>query len=142
MKRFCVRRPFALRLTLASLIVLGASAAPATQAVSTLPTLTDACPITRTPGMFTVSGAGFSPGGAVYVALSDRWGATLHETRWVSASSTGYGHGGSADPAAGLHRGGTLDAVFAHLCDATPMVRAYDQETATWSNWLDVQLGC
>ena len=41
MKRFFIRRPFALLLALASLTVLGA-AAPATQAVSTLPTLTDA----------------------------------------------------------------------------------------------------
>ena len=141
MKRFFIRRPFALLLALASLTVLGA-AAPATQAVSTLPTLTDAFATTSESGMVTVSGEGFSPGGQVYVALYDRWGATLHETRWVTASATVYGRDGSADPAAGYHRGGTVDEVFAHLCDATPMVRAYDRETATWSNWLDVNPGC
>ena len=141
MPRFSIRRSVVLLLTLTSLTVLGA-AAPATQATSTLPTLTDAVATTSETGRVTVSGEGFSPGGSVYVALYDRWGATLHETRWISASSTVYGREGSADPAAGYQRGGTLDEVFAHLCDATPMVRAYDQESASWSNWLDVHPGC
>ena len=136
------RRQLLLLLVLVSLMVLAASTATATQALSTLPTLTDALPTTRTPGTITVSGEGFSPGGQVYVALYDRWGATLHETRWISASPTVYARDGSADPAAGFHRGGTFQAVFAHLCDATPMVRAYDKETPTWSNWLDVNPGC
>ncbi len=142
MQPYSLRRPFVLLLTLESLIVLGASTTTATQAVSRLPTLTDAVATTPESGMVTVSGEGFSPGGAVYVALYDRWGATLHETRWVTSSPTVYGRDGSADPAAGFHRGGTLDEVFTHLCDATPMVRAYDQETATWSNWLDIHPGC
>lgn len=141
MKRFSVHLPFDLLLVLASLPVMGA-AAPPTQAMSTLPIFTDAAATTPKSGAITVSGEGFSPGGSVYVALYDRWGATLHETRWISASSTVYGRDGSADPAAGFHRGGTLDEVFAHLCDATPIVRAYDRETVTWSNWLDVHPGC
>ena len=142
MHRFRIRRSVVLLCTLTSLMAIGASTTSATRLVSPVPTLTDAVATTPESGMVTVSGEGFSPGGQVYVALFDRWGATLHETRWVTASPTVYGRDGSADPAAGLHRGGTLDEVFAHLCDSTPMVRAYDQETATWSNWLDVNPGC
>ncbi len=68
------RRQLLLLLVLVSLIVLGASTTTATQAVSRLPTLTDAVATTPESGMVTVSGEGFSPGGAVYVALYDRWG--------------------------------------------------------------------
>ena len=142
MSRFHIRRPVVVLLMLAGVMVLGPSTTSATHPTGILPTLTDAVATTRESGTITVRGEGFSPGGQVYVALYDRWGNTLHETRWVTASSTVYGRDGRADPAAGFHRGGTLDEVFAHLCDATPMVRAYDQETATWSNWLDVHPGC
>lgn len=127
---------------LLSLVLLASPSVGATEAGSRLPTLIVAVATSPETGRVTVSGEGFSPGGAVYVALYDRWGATRHETRWVTASPTVYGRDGSADPAAGYHRGGTLDEVFANLCDATPMVRAYDRETATWSNWLDIHPGC
>lgn len=136
-------RPLVLLLALLSLVAVApASTTHATHPASPLPTLTSVAAPTRTLGTIEVMGKGFSPGGKVYVALYDRWGATLHETRWVTGSATVYGRDGSTDPAAGFHQGGTLREVFAHLCDATPMVRAYDQETATWSNWLDVHPGC
>jgi hypothetical protein len=75
---------------------------------------------------------------AVYVALYDKWGTSLHETRWISASADQYGANGSADPATGFHRGGSLTETFAGLCGASVMVRAFDQQTAAWSNWLDI----
>ena len=129
---------------LVALVSLAASTLPTTGATNTtpFPTLTNVSVAGETLGTIEVRGKEFSPGGQVYIALYDRWGATLYETRWVTSSSTVYGRDNSADPAAGYHRGGTVREVFAHLCDATPMVRAFDQETATWSNWLDVHPGC
>jgi hypothetical protein len=141
MSRFHPRH-LVLLLALVSLVVAAPTPTWATQPTSALPTLTDVSATSHEEGIIKVRGKAFSPGGQVYIALYDRWGATLHETRWVTSSATVYGRDGSADPAAGYHRGGTVREVFAHLCDATPMVRAYDQDTATWSNWLDVQPGC
>jgi hypothetical protein len=54
---------------------------------------------------------------------------------------TGYGPNGSQDPALGFRRGGTSSDAFGGLCRATAMVRAYDRQTARWSNWLDVESG-
>jgi hypothetical protein len=106
------------------------------------PTITVAATLAAVPGTVTVTGEGFTPGGAVYVALYDVWGAELHETLWTTASRTAYGPNGSADPALGFRRGGALSEVFQHLCGATAMVRAFDRQTDRWSNWRDVDPGC
>ena len=55
------------------------------------PTLTDVSVLASSPGTISVTGATFTPGGAVYIALYDPWGAALHETRWITASQTVYG---------------------------------------------------
>ena len=96
----------------------------------------------QTPGTVNVTGNGFTAGGWVYVALYDRWGAKLYETRWLNASATVFGPDGSQDPAAGFVRGGAVNESFANLCDAQAMVRAYDQQSSTWSNWSDVATNC
>jgi hypothetical protein len=90
------------------------------------------------PGLVDVGGAGFTPGGRVYVALYDVWGATLHQTMWTAASATVYGPGGSEDPARGYRRGGAIDERFDNLCGANVMARAYDSDTKSWTDWITI----
>lgn len=137
-----------LLLTLVSLVALGSlttsavAAGPADLPGSTSgPVLTGAAAAQPT-GTITVTGEAFTPGGQAYVALYDQLGAQLYETRWLTASPTIYGRNGSLDPATGFSRGGTLSETFGQLCGATVMVRAYDQPTKTWSNWLDLASEC
>jgi hypothetical protein len=82
------------------------------------PSLADVSATTQTPALFTVAGKGFTPGGRVYLAIYDQMGARLYETRWVVAS-----------PVAGL-------------CGAAAMMRALDEATAAWSDWLPVEPAC
>jgi len=111
------------------------------------PTLTDDSPATRTPDLFTVAGADFTPGGRVYLAVYDQMGAELHETRWVTASlaTTVLVHQPGDGP---LGRslvavpGGGLYEAFGQLCGTTAMMRALDEQTAVWSNWLTVEFAC
>ena len=109
------------------------------------PTLADASATTRTPALFTVTGRDFTAGGRVYLAVYDRMGARLHETRWVTASRAtvaeqdwGEGQYGGAVTSPG----GGLREAFAGLCGATAMMRALDERTAAWSNWLEVAPDC
>jgi hypothetical protein len=128
---------FVLILTLLSIALVGTRASPASGAAAG-PVLSTASARIFAPDVVTVRGQAFTPGGEVYVALYDKWGTSLHETRWISASADQYGANGSADPATGFHRGGSLTETFAGLCGASVMVRAFDQQTAAWSNWLDI----
>ena len=144
------RRQPVLLLAFVSLLALASTAAGAVAAPgpaaptgvpSAIPTLIGTSATTQPVGTITVTGEAFTPGGRVYVALYDPWGATLYETRWITASGAVYGPNWSGDPAAGFSRGGVLREAFGGLCGAAPMVRAYDEATATWSNWLDVDPG-
>jgi hypothetical protein len=129
------RFPYVLALALLSIVLIGTGGAGATTAG---PTLKGTAAVAGLPGSIAVTGDGFTPGGRIYVALYDLWGAKLLGTRWTAASPTVYGRDGSIDPAAGFAAGGALAVRFAGLCGATPMVRAYDEATETWSNLLDV----
>ena len=149
MTRSRARRPVVLALALLGLVAFGSTATAAVTAVDAadrtglagpVPILTAASATIRAPGAVTVTGEAFTPGGEVYVALYDQWGAALYETRWTTASRLFYGQNGSRDPAAGFSRGGALREAFGHPCGATMMVRAYDRQLAAWSNWLDVDL--
>jgi hypothetical protein len=93
-------------------------------------------------GEVTVLGANFTPGGDVFIAIYDRWGAETYETRWTTASDNTFAANGSSDPALGFHPGGVVFETFDHLCEQTAMVRAYDQQTATWSNLMDIDTDC
>ena len=138
--------------TLFGLLALGASNAavaadqlrPAFAPAS--PTLTDDSALAPARGVFTVAGQGFTPGGRVYLALYDQMGAKLYETRWVAASptTTVLRHELGDGPRGGdlVTLGGTVQASFANLCGATAMLRALDQTTNTWSNWLTVEPAC
>jgi hypothetical protein len=128
-------------LTLLSALLISSTSANTSTVSGTSagPTLMRADALAFTPGTVTVLGEAFTPDGEVYVALYDKWGVALHETRWVSASPAIYGPRGSTDPALGYRQGGDLNETFGGLCGATVMVRAYDRATAAWSNWLDIE---
>ena len=98
----------------------------------------------QTPGSIMVTGNGFTPGGRVYIAIYDPWGAHLYETRWVVAGPNYSARDGGVDPGGQgpFIQGGGLSEVFANLCGAPVLVRAYDQRTATWTSWLNVQTHC
>lgn len=122
-------------------------------------------------GAVLVTGQDFTPGGRVYIALYDRWGVQLFETRWATASDELFGLNGTRDPAIGYVTGGGLSEQFLlddfaygpngsrdpamidvldsadteqaiTVCTATLMVRALDEERNVWSNTLDVESGC
>lgn len=112
-----------------------------------IPGLTDVSATTRTPALFTVTGKGFTSGGRVYLAVYDQMGAKLFETRWVTASldTTARLH----QPGDGAYQGdpvttpgGDLRQAFAGLCGSTAMMRALDEASAVWSNWLPVRFPC
>ena len=120
----------------------GASAAEASVVTPLLISAGTSSPTARDAGLIVVTGDTFTPGGQVYIALYDEWGQRLFENRWTTASPDVIGANGSMDPARGYQAGGFLRESFDHLCGATVMVRAYDQGTASWSNWLDAQPNC
>jgi hypothetical protein len=120
---------------------------------------------TAAPGVVIVSGQGFTPLGRVYIAVYDRWGTTLHETRLVTTTETLLqppewpATGGRFAEACTVEVGGTEGAAGIQTpapgtipstptamasgpCPMPLMVRAYDRATATWSNIVDVELGC
>jgi hypothetical protein len=119
----------------------------------------------QTRGAVLITGGNFTPGGKVYLALTDQEGRRLVETRWVTASLPTYhavsevvdhtgggtiserfgtsvapisGPNGIQDPATGYEAVTAADS----LCGVTTRVQAYDQGTAAWSNLLDLDLGC
>jgi hypothetical protein len=91
-------------------------------------------------GTIAVTGEGFAAGGRVYVAIYDQMGAKLYETRWVKATPAIDITGPRADvpEAHPITKpvGGELYAAFGGLCGAQVLIRAYDEQTALWSNWL------
>jgi hypothetical protein len=112
-----------------------------------IPRLTDVSPFTQTPALFTVTGIDFTVGGRVYLAVYDQMGAKLFETRWVTATlTTTTRHHEPGDgllpPTAVTTPGGDVREAFAGLCGATAMIRAHDETTAIWSNWLPIQFAC
>lgn len=113
---------------------------------SPAPVLVGADSADKDPGTLTVSGEGFTGGGRVYVAIYDQMGAKLYETRWTAASPMVAITGPRADvPEANpipKTSGGELRETFAGLCGAQVLIRAYDQRTAIWSNWLEAAPLC
>ena len=73
-------------------------------------------------------------------AEGNAFGATMG--RWVTAGTTAFGANGSTDPATGYILGGTLSLAFAIPCGVTLDARAFDRDTASWSNWTNTRLGC
>lgn len=64
------------------------------------------------------------------------------DTTIVGGSETVYGPNGSQDPATGFVQGEPGREIAGSLCGTAVMVRTYDEQTATWSDMLDVDVGC
>jgi hypothetical protein len=131
------RRHWFLVLAMLSLMLFGSlpSTAAELQTGASAPMAITSVFLANNSGSVMLRGTGFSSGGDIYVAVYDQWGARLYETRWVTASESEWG----LYPGDGFVAGGSFNATFEHLCGATVMARAYDKQTATWSNLLDIE---
>ena len=118
-----------------------------------------------------VAGEGFTPGGRVSIAVYDRWGVDVYEHVWTTAADGTDGGSGGKNADRGDAPAGAVEEVFAvapivvdgpnetqdpdqdfmpgvdqpiigYACGRDLMVRAYDQQLATWSNVLDVTASC
>jgi hypothetical protein len=135
------------------------------------PNLSNASVAGRPLTLVVVEGEGFTPDGLVYVVVYDRWGEDVYGHVWATAAHGNFGVSGSQDPNLGYIAAGTLDividlspavtyspngfqipttgvglgagqAIAAGACGRDLMVRAYDQQSAAWSNLLDVTAQC
>ena len=123
-------------------------------------------------GLIAVSGDGFTPGGLVSIVLYDRWGQHVYAPVRTVASLGQYGPNGSVDPANGYVAPGTIDSLVDFLpgetfgpngsadpargyvpgntgtagaglpCGSQLMVRANDARTGTWTDLVDIEVGC
>jgi len=93
----------------------------------------------------TTSGAN----GSQHPAQGYAKGVTISEH--FGPSETVYGLNGSQDPAAGYVLGtseisvdssGSVAIVAGSQCDTSVMMRAFDAQSATWSNMFDLTVGC
>jgi hypothetical protein len=125
-------------------------ASPAGQGVPVVggPTIVSAVVSNQSAGSITVYGQGFSPNDRVYLVISDQKGAKLYPTRWITSTPlTGYISGFMVNspeghPIAAVDPDGIVQETFDNLCGANAMVRAYDQGTEIWSNWVTFSAGC
>ena len=109
------------------------------------PVLTSAATTFRPPHTHIVTGVDFTPGGRVEIELYDASETNLRETRGATATSSVYVRDWRDDPAGGsvgFTRAGVISETFALSCGASTKVRAYDQQTARWSDWLELDPGC
>jgi hypothetical protein len=141
------------------------------QVIRSMPVLSIAAAEGPPATMVRVAGEGFTPGGRVYIAVYDRWGVDVYENVWTTAADGTEQVTGNQDHNPGDALPGTVDEVVALVsiavdgpnetqdpdqdfmpgvdqpiigftCGRDLMVRAYDQQIATWSNLLDVTALC
>lgn len=86
------------------------------------------------PGSLILNGSGFTAEGNIFVGVYDVWGVQVYETRWITGSASSYAelHGQRFSP------GGAFTETFEGLCGNGMMVRAYDQQTAAWSDFVSI----
>ncbi len=151
MARSRVRCPFVLLLALVSLAALVDAPASAvaisnpldiTTTVPEGPLLTGVVCSGGVPGTLTVTGEHFTPGGEVDVVVYELGTTKPDAIHSIRATLPLFGRNGSADPASGFKPGGAVNAALGHHCEATAVVRAYDQEAGSWSDGLVVDLSC
>jgi hypothetical protein len=151
MSRARVRCPVVLLLALLSIAALASPAArvgaapnplDVTTTVTAGPVLTGAACTGGKPGFLLVTGEGFTPGSEVKVMLSEPGRVNSTMTRSIRASLSIHGLNGSTDPALGFQRGGFVGIAVGPWCDENVMIRAFDRQTASWTNPLHVNLGC
>ncbi len=141
------------------------------QVIRSMPVLSIAAAVGPPATMVRVAGEGFTPGGRVYIAVYDRWGVDVYENVWTTATDGTEGVTGNQNSNLGDAPAGAVDEVFTLIpiavygpnesqdpdqdfmpgvdqpiigftCGRDLMVRAYDQQIATWSNLLDVTPLC
>lgn len=110
------------------------------------PVLIDATSSGADDGSIALAGFDFTAGHRVFIAVYDQMGAKLYQTRWLTASPQ-YTITGMSDVSPEAHpiisaEKGAFLAHFPRFCGASVMVRAYDQSTETWSNWVDFDSNC
>jgi hypothetical protein len=150
MARSRVRCPIVPLLALVSLAALAAPASAVamsnpldiTTTVPEGPVLTGVACSGGVSGTLTVTGEHFTPGGEVDVvvyALRMTRPDAIHSIR---ATLPQFGRNGSTDPASGFKAGGGVNAALGYHCEATAVVRAYDQKAGNWSDGLVADLSC
>jgi hypothetical protein len=126
-------------------------AAPSSYAIATgvlgdPPILIDATSSGADDGSIALAGFDFTAGHRVFIAVYDQMGAKLYQTRWLTATPH-YAITGMSDVSPEAHpiisaEKGAFRASFPRFCGASVMIRAYDQSTETWSNWVDFDANC
>ena len=94
------------------------------------------------PGTLTVTGEHFTPGGEVDVMVYELGMTKPDAIHSIRATLPKFGRNGSTDPASGFTPGGGVNAALGHHCEATAVVRAYDQKAGSWSDGLVADLSC
>jgi hypothetical protein len=151
MARARVRCLFVLLLALVSAVTLADAPASAVAMSNPLditntmpegPVLTGVACSGGVPGTLTVTGEHFSPGGEVTVVVYVLRMTKPDAIHSVRATLPLFGRNGSTDPANGFKPGGGVNAALGYHCEATAVVRAYDQKAGSWSDGLVVDLSC
>ena len=93
-------------------------------------------------GVLMVTGERFTAGGEVAVVLSAPGEADPAVIRSTRASQSIFGPNGSTDPARGFRSGGFVGIALESWSHEARMVRAYDVQTGTWSNGLNLDPRC
>lgn len=106
------------------------------------PPLLLAAPNAGDGGAVSISGFGFTAKGRVYVAIYDAMGAKLYPNRWVTSATLTHVNGMSDGSAVTLASEGIFNTSLAWYCGSNVMIRAYDQGTQTWSNWVKLPANC
>ena len=162
------RRSFATALGAALILCAGLLPRPTTASLVTAPhpVLLFAPNRPTQPGVFSIHGEGFSPGGSVYLSVVSTADPTMAESFWTVASSAVYGPNGSQDPANGYVAAGVISerivledtTVYGPngsqdpangyreandgICPGQLQVQAFDSETRTWSNRVSATHPC
>jgi hypothetical protein len=116
------------------------ASAPSGVDVGSGPTIVTVTASSTVPGTLVVLGVGFTPGGTVRVALYDSCGVERYGMQPAVATTAGAGL--NADPAVfgGFSQPGLLMEAVEASHGGLIIVRAFDEESNTWSNAVLVDL--
>ncbi len=104
------------------------------------PALTSVTASTAVPGTYIVRGHGFSAGGVVEIAAYDACGIDRLDGWETVATHGGRPMSGAPDPEVRpLLQGGLVVLNFDPGLDGLVTIRAFDEETSTWSNMILVE---
>ena len=151
MARFRVRCRFVPLLALVGLAVLAAAPSSAvamsnpldiTTTVPEGPVLTGVACSGGVSGTLTVTGEHFTPGGEVDVVVYELGMTKPDVIHSIRATLPVSGRNGSTDPASGFKPGGAVNAALRYHCGVAAVVRAYDQESGSWSDGLVIDPSC